>query len=50
MFGSCRENHVEESVGGSRVSRRDRRWFACDRTSQLEILDARVNKYLTNER
>lgn len=40
MFVSCRENHVE-SVGGNRVSRRDRRWFACNRTSQLEILDAR---------
>lgn len=48
MRGSCRENHVE-SVGGSRVSRRDRRWFACNRASQLEMLDAARNKYLTNE-
>lgn len=40
MFVSCRENHVE-SVGGNRVSRRDRRWFARNRASQLEILDTR---------
>lgn len=46
MFVSCRENHVE-SVRGNRVSRRDRRWFACNRASQLEILDARRNRYLT---